>query len=224
VGGSIVWSPRPGAYSAAVPDVAVSPMQFEQIRATAEVLARAFADSPITVYLVPKERARIITMRGFFIGGLLDAHKHGEAWVATVDDAIVGAGTWLPPGAYPPRTGRQLRQLAHLLTVAPVAPGSLVKSIRYLRAVEAVHPKDDHWYLATLGVDPPHQGKGYGGRLLDAVLPRVDEGGMPTYLETDKERNLAFYARYRFTETDKVFPVTDAPPTWTMWRDPVDPA
>ena len=38
-------------------------MEYEQIRVTADVLARAFADSPITMYLVPKERARIITMR-----------------------------------------------------------------------------------------------------------------------------------------------------------------
>jgi GNAT superfamily N-acetyltransferase len=205
-----------------VPDVDVSPMQYAQIRVTAEVLARAFADSPITMYLVPKERARTITMRGFFIGGLVDAYKHGEAWVAKVDGTVVGAGLWLSPGAYPPSAGRQFRQLLHLLTVAPVAPGSMVKSLRYLRAVEAAHPKVDHWYLATLGVDPPHQGKGYGGRLLDAVLPRADEGGMPTYLETDKERNLAFYARHRFAETDKLEPAADGPPTWTMWRDPVE--
>lgn len=200
----------------------MTPMEYEQIRVTAEVLARAFADSPITTYLVPKERARIITMRGFFIGGLVDAHKHGEAWVATVDGTVVGAGTWNPPGAYPPGARRQVRQALHLLTVAPVAPGSLLRSLRYLRAVEAVHPKDEHWYLATLGVDPDHQGRGYGGMLLDAVLPRADEGGMPTYLETDKERNLAYYARYRFTETGKLTPAADGPPTWTMWRDPVE--
>jgi GNAT superfamily N-acetyltransferase len=163
-------------------------------------------------------------MRGFFIGGLVDAFKHGEAWVATVDGTVVGAGAWLPPGAYTPGAGRQGRQALHLLAVSPMAPGALFRSLRYLRAVEAVHPKDEHWYLATLGVDPPHQGKGYGGRLLDAVLPRTDEGGMPTYLETDKERNLAFYARYRFTETGTVTPVEGAPPTWTMWRDPVEPS
>jgi GNAT superfamily N-acetyltransferase len=206
-----------------VPEVAVTPMQYEQIRVTSEVLARAFLDSPITSYLLPKERARIVVMRGFFIGGLVDAFKHGEAWVATVDGTVVGAGTCHPPGAYPPGAGRTLRQGLHLLAVSPMAPGALFKALRYLRAVEAVHPKDEHWYLATLGVDPPHQGKGYGGRLLDAVLPRTDEGGMPTYLETDKERNLAFYARHRFTETDKVTPAEGAPPTWTMWRDPVDP-
>lgn len=199
--------------------VEVVPLQFAQIRVAAEVLARAFDDSPIIQYLLPKDRARTIVMRAFFISGLVDAHKHGEAWVAIVDGNVAGAAVWLPPGSYPPNSGRQARQMLHLLTVTPVALGSVFKSLKYLRAVEAEHPKAEHWYLATLGVDPVHQGHGYGNRLLDAVLSRTDEGGFPTYLETDKKRNLAYYARHRFAETGKIVPMEGAPPTWTMWRD-----
>lgn len=199
--------------------VEIVPLQFAQIRVAAEVLARAFDDSPIMRYLLPKERARTIGMRAFFIAGLVDAHKHGEAWVAIVDGNVAGAAVWLPPGSYPPNSRRQARQMLHLLTVAPVALGSMLKSLKYLRAVEAEHPKVEHWYLATLGVDPVHQGHGYGNRLLDAVLSRTDEAGVPTYLETDKERNLAYYARHRFAETGKIVPMDGAPPTWTMWRD-----
>jgi GNAT superfamily N-acetyltransferase len=202
-----------------VPEVEIARIRYEQIRVTAEVLARAFDDSPIMVFLLPKDRPRTIGMRAFFIAGLVDAYKHGEAWTATVDGDVVGAGVWLAPGAYPPSAGRQARQLLHLLTAAPVAPFAMMRSLRYLRAVEAVHPKEEHWYLATLGVDPPHQGRGYGTRLLEAVLPRADEKGVPSYLETDKERNLAYYARHRFTETNKIFPAADGPPTWTMWRE-----
>ncbi len=198
----------------------VTPLQYAQIRVTAEVLARAFDDSPIMQYLLPKPRARIVAMRAFFIAGLVDAHKHGEAWVATVDDDIAGAAVWLPPGSYPPGSGRQARQMLHLLGVAPVALGSLRRSLKYLRAVEAEHPKAEHWYLATLGVDPTHQGRGYGTKLLEAVLTRTDEAGMPTYLETDKERNLAYYARHQFTLMDTVVPAVAGPPTWTMWREP----
>lgn len=197
----------------------VEPLRQSQIRVTAEVLARAFHDSPIMTYLIPRDRARTIGMRAFFIAALLDADRHGEAWVATVADEIVGAAIWMPPGSYPPGVRRQARELLHLLAVAPVAPAALVRSLRYLRKVEAVHPTDEHWYLATLGVDPPHQGRGYGHRLLDVVLPRADAAGFPVYLETDKERNLAYYARHRFAETGRLVPVADGPPTWTMWRD-----
>ena len=203
-------------------NVVVTPLQYAQIRVTAEVLARSFDDSPIMQYLLPKPRARTVGMRAFFIAGLVDAHKHGEAWVAMVDDDIAGAAVWLPPGSYPPGSARQARQMLHLLGVAPVALGSLRRSLKYLRAVEAEHPKAEHWYLATLGVDPAHQGRGYGTKLLEAVLTRTDEAGMPTYLETDKERNLGYYARHRFTLMDTVVPTASGPPTWTMWREPRD--
>ncbi len=202
--------------------VDIEPLQFAQIRVTAEVLARSFDDSPIMRHLIPRDRARIVGMRAFFIAGLLDAHKHGEAWTASVDGTVVGAAMWLPPGSYPPGIRRQARQFVHLAAVAPIAFGSLVRSLRYLRKVESLHPTAPHWYLETLGVDPEHQGRGYGTRLLDAVLPRTDEAGIPTYLETDKERNLAYYARQRFTEMEQIFPAAGAPPTWTMWREPVD--
>ena len=163
-------------------------------------------------------------MRAFFIAGLVDAHKHGEAWVATVDDAIVGGAIWLPPGSYPPGTGRQLRQLAHLLAVAPLAlTGSLFRSLRYLRKVEAVHPTAPALVPRDARHRSRHQGKGYGARLLEAVLPAPTRPASPTYLETDKERNLAYYARHRFTEMEKLFPVAGGPPTWTMWREPVEP-
>lgn len=196
-------------------------MQYAQIRVTAEVLARAFDDSPIMRYLLPRDRARTIGMRAFFIAGLVDAHQHGEAWLAVEDATVVGAAVWLPPGAYPPSAGRQARQMLHLLAVAPVAPLALRRSLRYLRVVEAEHPKATHWYLATLGVEPTCQGRGYGRRLLDAVLARTDDAGLPTYLETDKESNLAFYARMRFAEMDRLEPESGGPPTWTMWREPV---
>ncbi len=203
--------------------VEIRPIQYAQIRVAAEVFARAFDDSPITTFLLPRERSRTIATRALFIAGLVDAYKHGEVWVATVDATIVGAAVWLPPGSYPPGSARQARQLLHLVAVAPVARGSLRRSLRYLRAVEAVHPTAQHWYLATLAVDPPHQGCGYGNGLLDAGLARADQAGSPTYLETDKEQNLAYYARHRFKLSDTVTPTPDGPSTWTMWREPVAP-
>ena len=75
-----------------------------------------------------------------------------------------------------------------------------------------------------LGVEPSAQGKGLGGRLLEPVLQQADSEGLPAYLETDKERNLAFYARFRFGLVDTLWPDgPDAPPEWTMWRDPKEP-
>jgi GNAT superfamily N-acetyltransferase len=86
-----------------------------------------------------------------------------------------------------------------------------------LRGRDAPEP---HWYLWTLGVDPPRQGHGVGGALLQPVLARADGAGQPCYLETDKTINVPFYQKHSF-----VVLVEDDLPNggmhyWTMKRPP----
>jgi GNAT superfamily N-acetyltransferase len=205
-------------------EITVTRLARDRIPETAAMLARAFDDSPLFTHILPKPRSRGIVMRMFFRVVARDAEPLGEAYVAKSGDAIVGAALWLKPGDYPPGKWRLLRQTVGTFMMGPIAPRSLGPSMRYLRATEKVHPKDaPHWYLAVLGVEPSWQGRGVGGQLLRDRLDVVDEQGLATYLETDKERNLAYYARYRFAQRLELHPDGDhGPPTWTMWRDPVD--
>jgi GNAT superfamily N-acetyltransferase len=86
-----------------------------------------------------------------------------------------------------------------------------------LRERDAIEP---HWYLWTLGVDPPRQGQGVGGALMQPVLSRADEAGLPCYLEADKAKNVPFYQRHGF----EVVVEDDLPDGgyhyWTMKRPP----
>jgi GNAT superfamily N-acetyltransferase len=202
------------------PAPAIVHLERDQRRDAAAVLVRAFDDSPIMRYLLPGESLRAHGLRTFFRAAVDDALPFREVWAATVDGAVVGTAVWLPPGKYPATGRRAIRQLAALSTLAPRAPRRLPRALRYLRVVERGHPKDPHWYLGFLGVEPSLQGQGIGTRLLDAVLPRIDETGEAAYLETDKERNIPYYARHRFELVDTVHPAADGPPTWTMWRAP----
>jgi transposase len=45
-----------------------------------------------------------------------------------------------------------------------------------LEQMATCHPREPHWYLPMIGVDPPHQGRGYGGALLSYALERCDRG------------------------------------------------
>jgi GNAT superfamily N-acetyltransferase len=195
-------------------------MERSQVREATRVLVRAFDDSPIMRHLMPGASLRARGTRRFFHASIVDALPFGEVWVASDGASILGAMVWLPPGRYPPSPGRQLRQLAGLWAIAPVAPRAVRRSLHYLRVVDRAHPKDEHWYLGLLGVDPSRQGGGIGTQLLGAVLPRIDADGRPAYLETDKERNIPYYARQRFAPRATVRPDEDGPPTWTMWRPP----
>ena len=66
-----------------------------------------------------------------------------------------------------------------------------------------VHPHEPHWYLAVLGTDPSFQRTGAGTALLEPVLARVDAEGLPAYLETQKEANLAWYGRFGFDVVER---------------------
>lgn len=64
--------------------------------------------------------------------------------------------------------------------------------------IEHFHPKEPHWYLPLIGVDPAHQGQGYGSALLARTLQECDRAHMPPYLESSNVKNVPLYERYGF--------------------------
>ena len=196
------------------------PLARPQVDAAVAALVRAFDDSPIMRFLFPENWVRRRGLTQFFRSIVLDALPFGAVRSFVDGDAVIATAVWLPPGAWPQSTARQLRQLVTTPLLGPLKPGPLLRSLRYLRAVDRRHPHEPHWYLGLLGTDPPFQGRGLGRALLEPVLERCDAEGLPAYLETDKERNLAYYARFRFELVETLTPVPGGPPTWTMLRAP----
>ncbi len=143
------------------------------------MLARAFDDSPLFEFLFPKGPARLKITAGTFRGTLIDALPFGAVHVATDDTGVIGLACWLPPEGYPITPRRQALMLARIARLVPWAPTRVPDSMRYLNATEKVHPKDLHWYLSLLGVDPRRQGEGLGGRLVDHTLDPARPRGHP---------------------------------------------
>jgi GNAT superfamily N-acetyltransferase len=85
-------------------------------------------------------------------------------------------------------------------------------------ALEKQHPREPHYYLFVLGVEPSLQGKGVGSALLGPVLARCDAEGMPAYLETANPRNLPLYERHGFRVRAEFAVPHGGPLTWLMWR------
>ncbi len=81
------------------------------------------------------------------------------------------------------------------------------------------HARDRTSTSAILGTDPQFQRSGAGSAALAPVLERCDTEGLPAYLETQKEANIAYYARHRFDVVQKI-EVDGCPPIWTLRRDP----
>ena len=181
----------------------------------AAALARAFDDDPMTAWVFPDEATRRRHLARFFAAYLRKiVLRHDEVYT-TPDDA--GAALWEPPGCWQVGIRGQLRLL-------PAMVGLLGRRLptvgRGWALIESRHPRQPaHWYLATLGTEPARQGHGVGSALMGPVLERCDQEGVPAYLESSKESNLAFYARFGFEVTGEI-DVPDGPRLWPMWREP----
>ena len=77
------------------------------------------------------------------------------------------------------------------------------------------HPKEPHWYLPLIGVDPAKQGQGCGVVLLRYALARIDQDRLPAYLESTNPANISLYEKHGF-ETMGTIQVDDAPPMFPM--------
>jgi ribosomal protein S18 acetylase RimI-like enzyme len=131
---------------------------------------------------------------------------------------LVGICVWQKPGTYPLPVVSQARELAGSLRALIPRPASLVVGLRYTLAMEKARPNDEHWYLCLLAADPMAWRRGIGTSLLEPSLASHDEDGLPCYLETQKEDNLAFYRRFGFEETERLTPARGGPTLFTMTR------
>jgi len=179
------------------PAASIAPLAESELTQAIEVLARAFRDNALNRAVIRSDDSndRLRSNRHGMRALLPVARRHGDALVATLDGVVAG-------GLVAPPVGR-----------LPLPPPSLVTRLRCLvgqgwqvarrwsqvyEALEALHPKEPHRYLGTLGVDPPLQRRGVGGALLSKWLAVVDREGAPAYLETDSERSVSFYERAGF--------------------------
>lgn len=181
------------------------------------MLARAFDDDPVSMYIFGRPGPRRRGLRKFF-GIQLNRLMAGTGEVWTTSDRA-GASLWVPPGPVVPGGWRDLLRLAPV-AIDLVAGGRAGPAVRLLAEIERSRPTMAHWYLATIGTEPAAQGRGIGSALMDAVLRGVDAQGMPAYLESSKERNVPFYARYGFEVTRQLRSADGAVSLWLMWRQP----
>ena len=187
----------------------------------ADVLVRSFRDNPNFVHLFPDDGARVRALWHIQRACLRDALDNGRVYAAERDGALVGIAAWLPPGAFPLSPGRQLRAATDMIRVLAAAPLSLPRLIRFTAGAAKLHPEGPYWYLEAVGVDPSARGMGVGTRLLEPILARAGETGLPCYLETMTERNVAWYRKLGFEVVRSgVTFAPGAPPNWTMLRPP----
>jgi len=182
----------------------------------ARLFTAAFASDPVFDWIARRGPRRAAGLERFFFWLLRTrAIPFGEVWMSPDGSA---AAAWLPPGV--PATAGNFFEQMKLLPVFVRLCGvpRLLRGAAMANAMEAHHPKIDHYYLAFVAAAPRLQGMGLGSAILEATLARADAKGWPAYLENSSPRNTRLYERYGFVARGNIAP-PGAPPLIAMWRD-----
>ena len=171
------------------------------------VLALAFGADPATrwTWPGPDEYLQHFPVFAKILGG--KAFEHESAYYA---DGYAGAALWLPPGVQPDDDA-----LTELMQRTSAAPPEDVSAV--FEQMERYHPREPHWYLPFIGVDPSRQGEGYGAALMRHALVRCDRDHAPAYLESSNPKNVPLYERHGF-EVLGTIQVGTSPPIFPMLR------
>jgi len=195
------------------------PLRETQIEHAGFVLGRAFHDDPLMTFVFPDDDQRFRELPWFMSVAVRIGMRGGRVHT---DDRVAGCAVWLPPGA------------TDVDDAAAAAAGIGDAERRWgaaafrrfgvtMEHLGEFHHRlmpEPHWYLMLLGVDPPYQGQGVGGELMQPILAEADRDPRPSYLETQKARNVPFYRRHGFEVVAETDAPGGGPHLWLMARSP----
>jgi ribosomal protein S18 acetylase RimI-like enzyme len=149
-----------------------------------ETVVAAFVADPAFRHFFADD-ARYAQEAASFAGALFDQRlRYETVWVA---DGGAAVSMWNPPAI---GAGAAAEQLAFDLPAETVA-----RLARYEDAVHELFPAQPHWYLGVLATHPDHAGRRLGRLVMAAGQERAAADGLPAYLETSSESNVALYER-----------------------------
>lgn len=196
--------------------VGVRPATASDADDVTRALANAFSEDPLFRWMIGPDASLEDRMRVFF-GAMVKVSLRKPDHLVFVAEDGSGAAVWQPVGKWKLSPADLLRATPAVVRAfrsrIPVMMGAL-------KAIERVHPDEPHYYLEILGTRKDRQGAGIGSAVMDPVLRRSDEQGLPAYLESSNPRNIPFYARHGFEVREEVDCGKGAPVVTTMWREP----
>jgi ribosomal protein S18 acetylase RimI-like enzyme len=166
--------------------------------AGAAVLGRAFTEYEMLRYYFQDEAERHAVAVTFGFVALSVCLKYGEAYASSAK--MEGVAAWLPPGKAP-FGGWQIIRAVPLSVLFRFGRQGASRMQAYGRYIDNMHRKlvpYPHWYLQIIGVDPAYQGQGFSSQLVRPMLECIDREHLPCFLETNTEKNVAIYRRFKF--------------------------
>lgn len=188
------------------------------VRSASAMLARAFRDYPLLTYAV-SDAARREREAGYFCQyDLYYGFRYGEAYATS--PRMEGVAVWVPSEHLPMTTARILGVVPWSVTFGfgRRLGRKLLGPSRHIDARHAALAPFPHLFLSLLGVAPEARQRGHAGALLRPMLARLDTQGLPCYLETMDERNVARYEHFGFRVLERSAVPGTSLTSWAMLR------
>jgi GNAT superfamily N-acetyltransferase len=176
----------------------------EQVEQAARVIARAFHEDALNVFLYPdgEKRARFAPL-------MFEAFVRYDQLFGQVDylPAFTAVASWIRPGVT--ETPERLAEAGFSNLPEEVPLAVLETVFAFIGKVVSRAAPEPHWHLRLLGVEPDSQGGGLGAVVMQRGIDRAAETGHAALLETFSERTVPFYRRNGFELiVDDVEPAT----------------
>jgi ribosomal protein S18 acetylase RimI-like enzyme len=173
-------------------------------------IVKSFSADPAARWMYPDSQQYWQHFQRFVKVFAGSAFEHGSADIV---DGYLATALWLPPGTHPDEEAMS----KVIWSTVPESDRANVSAL--FQEMDRYHPAEPHWYLPMIGVDPAHQGKGYGSALLQHALARCDREDKLAYLESTSPSSLRLYQRHGF-ELLGTIQVGSSPRLFPMVRKP----
>ena len=152
------------------------------------VLSRSFEDNQSVNFIVRQDKKKAQRIRALMDYSFELCHEFGEAWLS--DDRKACALV-----LYPQK--KRMSMFAICLDVKlifrAIGLSGIRKTLNREAQVKKIQPKEEMAYLWFIGVDPEHQHRGTGSKLMKDVIANANRNDLPIYLETSTLKNLSWY-------------------------------
>jgi len=184
-----------------------------------EALVKAFRNYPLLQYYYPNEIKREKISYYFVSYAVFTGISYGEVYATSPD--MEGVAIWISSTNYPITFLKLIHSVPlPILFGFGMYGGSRMRCLgKHLDSVHQRLTPFKHWFLQTIGIAPQFQGKGYAGKLLRPMLSRINEEGLPCYLETLDEQNVSLYEHFGFKIVDKSNVPETSLTNWAMLRE-----
>jgi GNAT superfamily N-acetyltransferase len=182
--------------------VNVRDLGLSELSSAGAIVGRAVSENPVLQKVFAAAHSRQAAALGEIYGTVLrQLQGKGVILGAEVDGTIVGVAALVQPGRSQLST---FEKLALARVIQSCASMEMALGYQRWQAAWALRePKDPHWRLGPVAVEPGFRRHGVGTALLKAICARIDRFPAIAVAATDDRNTLHFYGRAGFREVSE---------------------